>query len=123
MGYRTGAALVFTDLCVLRLDQTTRQLTVIETMPGVTREQIHGATGFDVAFDAGCREVALPSKDTLGVLRNRIDPLGLRRLEFVSAKQRGELIAEILAADRVLVERCLAAQGVSRQPRSRRGVS
>jgi glutaconate CoA-transferase subunit A len=115
MGYRTGAALVFTDLCVFRLDRSTRQLVVIESMPAVTREQIRGATGFDVAFDAGCRDVALPSKDTLSVLRNRIDPLGLRRLEFVSAKLRGELIAEILAADRILVERCIAAQ--------RRGVS
>ena len=123
MGYRTGAALVFTDLCVLRLDRSTRQLTVIESMPGVTREQIRGATGFEVAFDAGCREVPLPSKDTLGVLRSRIDPLGLRRLEFVSAKQRGELIAEILAADRILVERCIAAQRRSGSPRDRKGVS
>jgi len=123
MGYRTGAALVFTDLCVFRLDQATRQLVVVETMPGVTHEQIRGATGFAVAFDAGCREVPLPSKDTLGVLRNRIDPLGLRRLEFVGARQRGELIAEILAADRALVEHCIAAHRAPRSPRDQRGVS
>ncbi|TKB29047.1 MAG: CoA-transferase, partial [Mesorhizobium sp.] len=54
--------------------------------------------------------VALPSNETLDILRNRIDPLGLRRLEFVSAKERGALIAEILAADRLMVERCIAAQ-------------
>jgi glutaconate CoA-transferase subunit A len=46
----------------------------------------------------------------LAVLRDRIDPLGLRRLEFVSARERGELIAEILAADRAAVERCITAQ-------------
>ena len=86
------------------------ELVVIETMPGVTREQIRDATGFAVTFDADCREVPLPSNDTLAVLRNRIDPLGLRRLEFVSAKERGALIAEILAADRAMVERCIAAQ-------------
>jgi glutaconate CoA-transferase subunit A len=34
----------------------------------------------------------------------------LRRLEFVSAKERGNLIAEILAADRAAVERSIAAQ-------------
>ncbi|UVK43925.1 CoA-transferase [Mesorhizobium sp. AR07] len=110
MGYRTGKALVFTDLCVFRLDQTSRELTVIETMPGVTHQQIRDATGFAVTFDAGCREISHPSNDTLAVLRNRIDPLGLRRLEFVSAKERGALIAEILAADRAMVERCIAAQ-------------
>jgi glutaconate CoA-transferase, subunit A len=102
MGYRTGKALVFTDLCIFRLDQASRELIVIETMPG--------ATGFEVTFDADCREVAVPSGDTIAVLRNRIDPLGLRRLEFVSAKERGALIAEILAADRAMVERCIAAQ-------------
>ncbi|TPL01084.1 CoA-transferase [Mesorhizobium sp. B2-4-16] len=110
MGYRTGKALVFTDLCIFRLDQTSRELTVIEIMPGVTRQQIRDATGFAVTFDADCREVPVPSSDTLAVLRNRIDPLGLRRLEFVSAKERGALIAEILAADRAMVERCIAAR-------------
>ncbi|RWE42780.1 MAG: CoA-transferase [Mesorhizobium sp.] len=110
MGYRTGKALVFTDLCVFRLDQISQELIVIETMPGTTQQQICDATGFAVTFDADCREVPLPSSDTLAVLRNRIDPLGLRRLEFVSAKERGALIAEILAADRAVVERCIVAQ-------------
>ncbi|MER9593651.1 CoA-transferase [Mesorhizobium sp. M0244] len=110
MGYRTGAALVFTDLCVFRLDRENRELVVVETMPGVTRQQIQDATGFALTFDADCREVPLPANETLDVLRNRIDPLGLRRLEFVSAKERGALIAEILAGDRLMVELCIAAQ-------------
>ncbi|RUU40004.1 CoA-transferase [Mesorhizobium sp. M6A.T.Ce.TU.002.03.1.1] len=110
MGYRTGEALVFTDLCVFRLDRSSRELIVIETMPDITQQQIRDATGFPVSFDADCRQIPLPSNDTLDVLRNRIDPLGLRRLEFVSAKERGALIAEILAADRIMVERCIAAQ-------------
>lgn len=108
-GYRTGRALVITDLCVFELDPSTRQLIVVETMPGVTRDQIRDATGFAVAFSADCRDTALPSAETLAVLRERIDPLGLRRLEFVSAKERGGLIAEILSADRSAVERCIAA--------------
>ncbi|MER8711902.1 CoA-transferase [Mesorhizobium sp. M1295] len=110
MGYRTGAALVFTDLCIFRLDRESRQLVIVETMPGVTRQQVQDATGFALTFDADCREVPLPSNETLDILRNRIDPLGLRRLEFVSARERGALIAEILAADRLMVERCIAVQ-------------
>lgn len=108
-GYRTGRALVITDLCVFELDPSTRQLVVVETMPGVTRDQIRDATGFAVTFGADCRETALPSNETLAVLRERIDPLGLRRLEFVSAKERGALIAEILNADLSAVERCITA--------------
>ena len=109
-GYRTGRALVITDLCVFELDPSTRELVVLEIMPGVTRDQVRDATGFAVKFDADCRETALPSSETLAILRGQIDPLGLRRLEFVSARERGELIAEILAADRAAVERCIAAQ-------------
>ena len=120
-GYRTGKALVITDLCVFELDTDARELVVIETMPGVTRDQIRDATGFAVKFDAGCRETALPSAATLAILRNRIDPLGLRRLEFVSAKERGALIGEILSADRLAVERCIAAQARQRPSRHSQG--
>lgn len=115
-GYRTGRALIITDLCVFELDPSTRELVVVETMPGVTRDQIRDATGFAVAFSADCRDTALPSAETLAVLRERIDPLGLRRLEFVSAKERGALIAEILSADHSAVERCIAASKQLGQP-------
>ena len=107
-GYRTGDALVFTDLCVFRLDRGTGELVVIEMMPGVSQDDIRAQTGFAVTFASDCRLVSLPQPDVLDVLRHQIDPLGLRRLEFVSARQRGALIAEILAADRALVERLAA---------------
>jgi glutaconate CoA-transferase, subunit A len=104
-GYRTGRAMLFTDLCVFRLDPATRELVVAELMPDATRERVSEATGFSVNFDKDCREVALPDHDTLEILRRHIDPLGLRRLEFVGSRDRGALIAEILAADRALIDR------------------
>ena len=113
LGYRTGNALVFTDLCIFRLDPLTRELVVAEIMPGVTPDKVRDATGFAVTFDPDCHEVRPPDAETLDILRNRIDPLGLRRLEFVSAKERGALITEILAADRDMVKRCLAARNSS----------
>jgi glutaconate CoA-transferase subunit A len=104
-GYRTGQAVVFSDLCVFRLDPNSRQLVVIETMPGVDRNRIADSTGFPLVFAEDCTETALPSAELLDVLRHRIDPLGLRRLEFIGARERGGLLAEILAADRSLVDR------------------
>lgn len=106
-GYRTGRSLVFTDLCVFRLAPETRELVVIETMPGVTLERIRDATGFPVSVDPDCRCVAAPDADVLALLRNRVDPLGLRRLEFISAKGRAALLNEILALDGDFVERCI----------------
>lgn len=113
-GYRTGRSLVFTDLCVFRLAPETRQLVVIETMPGVTLERIRDATGFPVSVDPDCRCVAAPDADVLALLRNRIDPLGLRRLEFISAKERAALLNEILALDRDFVERCTVRSDMRR---------
>ena len=66
----------------------------------VSRDVIIAETGFSVLFAANCQEMALPDAETLRVLREEIDPLGLRRLEFVAAKDRGALLDEILTRDR-----------------------
>ena len=86
------------------LIQRPRSSSSVELMPGVTHERVSEATGFSVRFDQSCSEVAAPDRETLDILRRRIDPLGLRRLEFVGSRDRGALIAEILAADRAIVE-------------------
>jgi len=103
-GYRPGSAQVFTDLCIFRLDEATRELVVTEILPGSSREAILAATGFTPEFAPDCRDTAMPDPDILEILRRQIDPLGLRRLEFVGARDRGGLIAEILAADRHLID-------------------
>ncbi len=102
--YRSGRALVFSDLCVFRLDPDTGLLEVVELMPGVTRDRVAAETGFAVSFAADCADVALPDAEALDMLRHRIDPLGLRRLEFVAARDRGALIDAIIAADRALID-------------------
>jgi glutaconate CoA-transferase subunit A len=43
----------------------------------------------------------------LRVLRHEIDPLGIRRLEFVPAKERGRLLQECIFAEQDLVGRAL----------------
>jgi glutaconate CoA-transferase subunit A len=113
-GYRTGRSLVFTDLCVFRLDAETRQLVVIETMPGVTLERIREATGFPISVDPECRPVVSPGTDVLALLRGHIDPLGLRRLEFVNAKGRTALLDEIMGLDHDFVERCIQVSAAAR---------
>ena len=98
-GYRPGEIWLVTNLAVFRFDQKVRQLVVVETMPGVSRDVIIAETGFPVLFAANCQEMARPDGETLRVLREEIDPLGLRRLEFVAAKDRGALLDEILTRD------------------------
>jgi glutaconate CoA-transferase subunit A len=102
-GYRPGKVRLVTDLCVFGLDPESRRLAVIETFPGVARSRIAEATGFPVRFASDCIELPPPDRALLRVLRERIDPFGLRRLEFVGARQRGALLDEIIGNDRAFI--------------------
>jgi len=110
-GYRPGKVRLVTDLCVFALDPESRELVVSEIFPGVTRTRIAEATGFPVRFAADCVELTAPDRDLLRVLRERIDPFGLRRLEFVSARDRGALLDEIITKDRAFVAELCGAEG------------
>jgi glutaconate CoA-transferase subunit A len=106
-GYRPGDIWLITDLCVFRFDRKLDRLVVVELMPGVLPGQVVAATGFEVVFAEGCATVTLPTAEELWLLRRQIDPLGLRRLEFVSAKERTPLLEEIIARDRAGLNRLL----------------
>lgn len=98
-GYLPGRVIVLTNLCLFEQDDD-GDLIVTERMPGVTPGEITAATGFAPRLADDCPEIAPPDATTLGLLRNRIDPLGLRRLEFVPARERLALLADIIARDR-----------------------
>ncbi len=109
-GYQSGAVWLVTNLAVFRFDEAVGQLVVVEIMPGVSRESIVAETGFAVVFAPDCRDVAQPGAEVLRVLREEIDPLGLRRLEFVGARERGALLDEIFARDAEGTRRILEGQ-------------
>jgi glutaconate CoA-transferase, subunit B len=62
-------AAVITDLCILRPDPSTRELTVTHIHPGVSRETIVVRTGWAVQFAPACSETAPPMARELDVLR------------------------------------------------------
>ena len=65
-----GPAAVITDLCILRPDAETRELTVASIHPGVSREQICAATGWAVRFGAECVATDPPTQAELDTLRD-----------------------------------------------------
>ena len=69
-----GPAKVITDLCVMEPDPGTRELTVTTLHPGVTRDQVMAATGWQIRFAPGVSDTAAPSDEELAVLRQlRLD--------------------------------------------------
>jgi glutaconate CoA-transferase subunit A len=60
-------------------------------------------TGWPLLIGDDLQHTPAPSAEELHALRERVDPLGIRRLDFVPAAERGALIDELLdREDRVL---------------------
>lgn len=68
--------------------------------PGVTIEHIRAHTGFDLLLAPEVTETPLPSPAELRLLREEIDPLGIRRLESLSGAARREALRAILDFER-----------------------
>jgi glutaconate CoA-transferase subunit B len=67
--------------------------------PGVTIDKIRTRTGFPLEVAPDVHPTPPPSMEQVRLLREEIDPLGVRRLETASGSQRKRLLREILAAE------------------------
>jgi len=71
LGMRTqGPTLVITDLCTMRPDPLTKELTVVAMHAGATREQIQANTGWPLRFAAPVEQTPPPNTTELSVLRD-----------------------------------------------------
>lgn len=64
-----GPTLVITDLCILKPDPDSRELVVTSLHPGVTREQVIEATGWEIRFADSLDTTPPPTTEELTVLR------------------------------------------------------
>jgi glutaconate CoA-transferase subunit B len=65
-----GPTAVITDLCILRPDPETRELTVTHIHPGTTREEVVAKTGWPVKFATTCHATDEPTVHELQTLRD-----------------------------------------------------
>ena len=78
------------------------QLRLTSLHAGADVERVRAKTGFDVQLAPGLAETAPPTPKELTLLRNEIDPLGVRRLELLSGRGRQALLREILVQERAV---------------------
>lgn len=100
LGWRAGAGggpvRVFTDLCTMVLRGG--RLGVEALMPGVELDQVQEATGFALSpGEVGALEA--PPPEVLALLRDEVDPAGLRDLDFLPTRQRFARLYAIAAAE------------------------
>ncbi|MUV56198.1 CoA-transferase subunit beta [Halogeometricum sp. CBA1124] len=75
-GLRGGPEAVITDMAVMKFDDAGEMY--VETIhPGVTREAVQEATGWDLAFADDVTETPTPEADEIRLIREELDPDGI----------------------------------------------
>jgi len=83
---------------------TQRRMRLVSYHPGVDISQIQSHTGFQLEISPDVHETPLPSRDELRLLREEIDPLGIRRLESLSGAARRDLLHQIIAKEKSAIQ-------------------
>ncbi len=68
---------------------------------GVSIKRIQAKTGFPLDIAPNVHETPPPTPEQIRLLREEIDPLGVRRLELLGGAARRDLLREILQAENV----------------------
>jgi hypothetical protein len=68
----------------------------------VTIERIQQKTGFELAVASDVHETPPPTAEEIRLLREVIDPLGVRKLETLGGSARKDLLRAILQAEGTL---------------------
>jgi len=81
--------LIVTDLAVMDFGGDDHQIRVVSLHPGVGFDQVQSNTGFALARLAELPVTPAPSEEQLVLIRERLDPQGLRRSVFKGDPQVG----------------------------------
>lgn len=98
-GRRHGAGPAYLVSDLGEFDFANGRLRLTSYHPGVTVETIQKHTGFELEIAPDVHPTVLPSAEELRLLREEIDPLGIRRLESLSGGSRRALLHEIIAQE------------------------
>ena len=69
--------------------------------PGVTTERVQAKTGFELQISEDLAETEPPSREEVRLLREEIDPLGIRRLELLGGAKRRGIMRDILEKEKL----------------------
>ncbi|MFD7407839.1 CoA-transferase [Streptomyces sp. NPDC059866] len=98
-GLQPGPIVVVTNLAVLVKDEDDRPFRIESVHPGVDVATVVENTGFELEVPADVPVTAEPTQEQLDLLRNKIDPFGTVKFDFVSGKDRLSYLKGILDAE------------------------
>ena len=89
--------IVVTNLCVMQMVERGKWR-VLSLHEGVTADDVIGNTGFEVEIPADCPVTKPPTVQELDLIE-KIDPQGIRFLDFMSGKERAAKLPSIIEAE------------------------
>lgn len=88
-----GPKKIVTDLCIFNFQGGRVALESLH--PGVSLEQVIENTGFEIILPEKIKQTEPPTAEELDLLRNVVDPYGIRELELLSGQKRIDKIRKI----------------------------
>lgn len=87
---------IISNLCVIDFDPKTGRARLKSMHTGVSLNQVKENTGFDLIIPEPLPGMEAPTDEELHHIRDEIDPLGVRRLDFVRGEEYKQVMAEIM---------------------------
>ena len=82
LGLTGGPQAVVTNLAVLDFEPETKRMRLKSVHSGVTVDDVQGLTGFQLLVDGDVAVTVAPSEEQVRLIRDEIDPDGMRKREF-----------------------------------------
>jgi glutaconate CoA-transferase subunit A len=112
-GLAPGKVRLITELGIFELDHSDRVFHLMSMHPGVTLDEVRDRTGGELVVSQALAVTEPPTAEQLRLMREEIDPFGIRRLEFIASRDRLTLIESILDAEFGLVHELMTNGGRS----------
>ncbi|MHA1730099.1 MAG: CoA-transferase [Promethearchaeota archaeon] len=101
----SGPQCVITNLAYLTFEETSKKMKIETIHPGIDIGEVKKSTGFELIIPENLIETKPPTKKEINILREKVDPLGIRKLEVLSGKDRKILLEGIISKEIAMEKR------------------
>jgi glutaconate CoA-transferase subunit B len=100
-----GPQCVITNLAYLDFDDKSKNMRVQSIHPDIELNTLKESTGFDLVIPDNLDETKPPTNKEISLLREKVDPLKIRKLEVLSNKERENLLNDIIQKEKAMINR------------------
>ncbi len=100
-----GPQCIITNLAYLDFEEKIKRMRVASIHPGTDIETVKDSTGFDLIIPKDLKETEPPTVKEIRLLREKVDPLNIRKLEVLSGKEREDLLNQVIEKELAMENR------------------